>query len=199
MRERFLLAMLAADIWIWLQEFHELSVERSGSSLLSSIVFIIARTERTRAVQMASSRRLTTTSWSSWHSTSTRFSSIWVRWSYPPSQTDSYFLLLNVIWWISVFETFLCESVWIFFYSLFIHSLVIFWPPGRTFPGHPYFTTQLGPGQLSLFNLLKAYSLLDREVGYCQGLSFVAGILLMHVSGWFLNYPETSSLHSASI
>ena len=53
---------------------------------------------------------------------------------------------------------------------------------GRTFPSHPYFSTQLGPGQLSLFNLLKAYSLLDDEVGYCQGLSFIAGILLMHVS-----------------
>lgn len=54
---------------------------------------------------------------------------------------------------------------------------------GRTFPGHPYFTMQLGSGQLALFNLLKAYSLMDQEVGYCQGLSFVAGILLMHVSG----------------
>jgi TBC1 domain-containing protein 4 len=39
----------------------------------------------------------------------------------------------------------------------------------------------LSIGQLSLFNLLKAYSLLDRQVGYCQGLSFVAGILLLHV------------------
>jgi len=39
----------------------------------------------------------------------------------------------------------------------------------------------LGPGQLSLFNLLKAYSLLDTQVGYCQGLSFVAGILLLHM------------------
>ncbi|XP_048778738.1 TBC1 domain family member 1-like isoform X3 [Ostrea edulis] len=52
---------------------------------------------------------------------------------------------------------------------------------GRTFPGHPYFSTQLGPGQLSLYNLLKAYSLLDKDVGYCQGLSFIAGILLMHM------------------
>ena len=32
-----------------------------------------------------------------------------------------------------------------------------------------------------MFNLLKAYSLLDQEVGYCQGLSFVAGILLLHL------------------
>ncbi|XP_047736241.1 uncharacterized protein LOC108675467 [Hyalella azteca] len=53
---------------------------------------------------------------------------------------------------------------------------------GRTFPQHPYFTRTLGPGQLGLFNLLKAYSLLDEDVGYCQGLSFVAGILLMHVN-----------------
>jgi hypothetical protein len=38
---------------------------------------------------------------------------------------------------------------------------------------------------LALFNLLKAYSLLDKDVGYCQGLSFVAGILLMHVGSHF--------------
>ncbi|EHB16223.1 TBC1 domain family member 1, partial [Heterocephalus glaber] len=53
---------------------------------------------------------------------------------------------------------------------------------GRTFPTHPYFSAQLGAGQLSLYNILKAYSLLDQEVGYCQGLSFVAGILLLHMS-----------------
>uniref|UniRef100_A0A3B3RSX4 TBC1 domain family member 4 n=1 Tax=Paramormyrops kingsleyae TaxID=1676925 RepID=A0A3B3RSX4_9TELE len=53
---------------------------------------------------------------------------------------------------------------------------------GRTFPTHPYFSAQLGAGQLSLYNLLKAYSLLDTEVGYCQGISFVAGLLLLHMS-----------------
>ncbi|XP_062982088.1 TBC1 domain family member 4 isoform X2 [Elgaria multicarinata webbii] len=53
---------------------------------------------------------------------------------------------------------------------------------GRTFPTHPYFSAQLGAGQLSLFNLLKAYSLLDKEVGYCQGISFVAGVMLLHMS-----------------
>lgn len=52
---------------------------------------------------------------------------------------------------------------------------------GRTFPAHPFFARQLGPGQLALFNLLKAYSLLDRDVGYCQGLSFIAAALLLHV------------------
>ena len=53
---------------------------------------------------------------------------------------------------------------------------------GRTFPNHPYFSSPLGPGQLALFNLLKGYSLLDHEVGYCQGLSFVAGVLLLHMT-----------------
>ena len=63
---------------------------------------------------------------------------------------------------------------------LVIFSLLSF--PGRTFPNHPYFSAQLGHGQLCLFNVLKAYSVLDEEVGYCQGLSFVAGILLMHMN-----------------
>uniref|UniRef100_A0AAQ6A6Y7 TBC1 domain family member 4 n=1 Tax=Amphiprion ocellaris TaxID=80972 RepID=A0AAQ6A6Y7_AMPOC len=53
---------------------------------------------------------------------------------------------------------------------------------GRTFPTHQYFSAQLGAGQLSLYNLLKAYSLLDTEVGYCQGISFLAGVLLLHMS-----------------
>lgn len=35
---------------------------------------------------------------------------------------------------------------------------------GRTFPTHQYFSAQLGAGQLSLYNILKAYSLLDTEV-----------------------------------
>ncbi|XP_059356118.1 TBC1 domain family member 4-like isoform X3 [Carassius carassius] len=60
------------------------------------------------------------------------------------------------------------------------HSILV--DLGRTFPTHQYFSTQLGAGQLSLYNLLKAYSLLDTEVGYCQGISFVAGLLLLHMS-----------------
>lgn len=53
---------------------------------------------------------------------------------------------------------------------------------GRTFPTHPYYKQYLSLGQLSLFNILKAYSLLDQQVGYCQGLSFVAATLLLHVN-----------------
>lgn len=33
--------------------------------------------------------------------------------------------------------------------------------------------------QDSLFNILQAYSLFDIEIGYCQGMSFVAGIFLL--------------------
>uniref|UniRef100_A0A674MK22 TBC1 domain family member 4 n=1 Tax=Takifugu rubripes TaxID=31033 RepID=A0A674MK22_TAKRU len=52
---------------------------------------------------------------------------------------------------------------------------------GRTFPTHPYFEESMGPGQLSLYNVLSAYSVLDPEVGYCQGLCFVTGVLLLHL------------------
>nr|CAB3266830.1 TBC1 domain family member 1 [Phallusia mammillata] len=62
------------------------------------------------------------------------------------------------------------------------HQHAILIDLGRTFPTHPYFNQQLRSGQLDLFNLLKAYSLVDPDVGYCQGLSFVAGIILMHMS-----------------
>lgn len=36
-------------------------------------------------------------------------------------------------------------------------------------------------GQMALCNGLKAYSVLDEEVGYCQGMSFVFGLFLMQV------------------
>ena len=49
----------------------------------------------------------------------------------------------------------------------------------RTFPGHPFFSTS--KGRLALFRVLKGYSVQDLEVGYCQGMAFVAGVLLMYV------------------
>ncbi|KAK9806524.1 hypothetical protein WJX73_006950 [Symbiochloris irregularis] len=49
----------------------------------------------------------------------------------------------------------------------------------RTFPEHPQFGT--ARGQQLLFKVLKAYSLHDLEVGYCQGMAFIAGIMLMSV------------------
>ncbi|KAI3650711.1 hypothetical protein MP228_004192 [Amoeboaphelidium protococcarum] len=51
----------------------------------------------------------------------------------------------------------------------------------RTFPKHEHFRNVGGTGQDSLFNVMKAYSLYDAEVGYCQGLSFIAGAFLLHM------------------
>ncbi|KAK5983973.1 Ecotropic viral integration site 5 [Trichostrongylus colubriformis] len=38
-----------------------------------------------------------------------------------------------------------------------------------------------GRGQASLFNVIKAYSIHDKEVGYCQGSAFIVGLLLMQM------------------
>jgi hypothetical protein len=51
----------------------------------------------------------------------------------------------------------------------------------RTFPHHKYFRDSRGLGQENLFNVVKAYSLYDPEVGYCQGLQFIVGPLLLNV------------------
>ncbi|KAJ3306414.1 GTPase-activating protein [Blyttiomyces sp. JEL0837] len=50
----------------------------------------------------------------------------------------------------------------------------------RTFPKHEHFSVVGGVGQESLFNVIKAYSLYDPEVGYCQGIAFIAGPLLLN-------------------
>ncbi|KAJ7287507.1 rab-GTPase-TBC domain-containing protein [Mycena rebaudengoi] len=52
---------------------------------------------------------------------------------------------------------------------------------GRTFPHHDFFTDGQGIGQENLFNVLKAYSIYDEPVGYCQGLPFVVAILLLNM------------------
>lgn len=51
----------------------------------------------------------------------------------------------------------------------------------RTFPEHSFFKEQNGLGQESLLNVMKAYSVYDREVGYCQGSPFITGLLLMQM------------------
>lgn len=44
----------------------------------------------------------------------------------------------------------------------------------RTFPSNEFFAEAGGIGQESMFNVLKAYSLYDTEVGYCQARAGVA-------------------------
>ena len=53
----------------------------------------------------------------------------------------------------------------------------------RTFPRHEYFREKQGPGQIALGNVARAYSIYDGDVGYCQGIAFVVGALLLNVSG----------------
>ncbi|EIE75616.1 hypothetical protein G6F46_010679 [Rhizopus delemar] len=49
----------------------------------------------------------------------------------------------------------------------------------RTFPKIDYFNTK--EGQEKLFHVIKAYSLFDEQVGYCQGIHFLVGCLLLHM------------------
>eukprot|EP00889_Picochlorum_renovo_P008811 jgi/Picre1/35841/NNA_003301.t1 len=50
----------------------------------------------------------------------------------------------------------------------------------RTFPGHV--TLSSPAGQQAMYNVLHAYAALDPEVGYSQGMNFVAGIFLTYLS-----------------
>ncbi|WFD35660.1 Oxysterol-binding protein 3 [Malassezia cuniculi] len=51
----------------------------------------------------------------------------------------------------------------------------------RTFPDQKHFKDPKGRGQESLYNVVKAYSLFDPECGYCQGMQFVVGPLLLNM------------------
>lgn len=51
----------------------------------------------------------------------------------------------------------------------------------RSFPGVEMFRDPDGDGQQMLGRVLKAFSLYDTKIGYCQGLAFLVGPLLMHM------------------
>lgn len=52
----------------------------------------------------------------------------------------------------------------------------------RTFRQHYLFHNSFERGQLELFNLLVAFANFHREIGYCQGMSDIAAIFLIHYS-----------------
>ncbi|CCT64112.1 related to Rab6 GTPase activating protein, GAPCenA [Fusarium fujikuroi] len=52
---------------------------------------------------------------------------------------------------------------------------------GRSFPGVDMFRDPEGDGQRMLGRVLKCFSLYDTKIGYCQGLAFLVGPLLMHM------------------
>ncbi|CAG2108442.1 unnamed protein product [Medioppia subpectinata] len=51
----------------------------------------------------------------------------------------------------------------------------------RQFPNHELFAQPLGTGQTDLLNVLKAFSILKPDIGYCQGQAPIASVLLMHM------------------
>jgi len=52
----------------------------------------------------------------------------------------------------------------------------------RTFPKHSIFNNQSEVGQTGLRKVLRAYAVYDREVGYCQGMGFLAALFLMYMT-----------------
>ncbi|XP_061171112.1 USP6 N-terminal-like protein [Saccostrea echinata] len=69
----------------------------------------------------------------------------------------------------------------------------------RTYRNHTLFSEQYGVKQKSLFHVLAAYSVYNTEVGYCQGMSEIAALLLMYLneedSFWGLSELFCSQQH----
>ena len=51
----------------------------------------------------------------------------------------------------------------------------------RTFPHHIFFKDVDGFGQANMRKVLRAYVGYDPDLGYCQGMGFVTGTLLMYM------------------
>ena len=67
----------------------------------------------------------------------------------------------------------------------------------RTFPTHALFQTK--EGRAKLLRCLHAYALHDPKVGYCQGMAFVAGILLMYLEEKRAFAALVTLMHGASL
>jgi hypothetical protein len=52
----------------------------------------------------------------------------------------------------------------------------------RTFPTHLLYSESGGYGQVLLQRVLVAYALHNKEIGYCQGMNYVAGVLLCYMA-----------------
>jgi hypothetical protein len=51
----------------------------------------------------------------------------------------------------------------------------------RTAPDVIEFESDIAEGKNRLYNILRAYANLDREIGYCQGMNFIAAMLLINI------------------
>ena len=52
----------------------------------------------------------------------------------------------------------------------------------RTFPRHQQFRVTGGLGQRSMFQVLRAYSVYNPAVGYCQGMGYICALLLCYLN-----------------
>ena len=52
----------------------------------------------------------------------------------------------------------------------------------RTYRDHRMFRERYGLKQQELFNILGAYSVYNIDIGYCQGMSQIAALLLMYLT-----------------
>ncbi|XP_013783393.1 USP6 N-terminal-like protein isoform X2 [Limulus polyphemus] len=70
----------------------------------------------------------------------------------------------------------------------------------RTYRNHIMFRERYGVQQQALFHVLLAYSVYNTEIGYCQGMSQIAALLLMYMSEedafWSLSVLMTSEKHA---
>ncbi|GFS69020.1 USP6 N-terminal-like protein [Nephila pilipes] len=70
----------------------------------------------------------------------------------------------------------------------------------RTFRNNIMFRERFNPKQQSLFQVLSAYSIYNTEIGYCQGMSQIAGLLLMFMNDedafWALSVLMTDRKHA---
>lgn len=63
---------------------------------------------------------------------------------------------------------------------------------GRTFPEHYFFKEKNGPGQIALRNVLLGIAALNPQLGYCQGINFLVGMLVMYCNDEVPNYLPTN-------
>ncbi|XP_070536638.1 USP6 N-terminal-like protein [Ptychodera flava] len=70
----------------------------------------------------------------------------------------------------------------------------------RTYRDHIMFRDRYGVKQQALFHVLAAYSMYNTEVGYCQGMSQIAALLLMYLNEedafWGLSQLLTDTKHA---
>lgn len=71
----------------------------------------------------------------------------------------------------------MCQLAWN--YSTEIRQIDL--DVNRTYRDHIMFREKYNLKQQELFNVLGAYSVYNSEIGYCQGMSQIAALLLMYL------------------